>query len=193
MKTKSTCHDLGETDNERGAALVEFALIATFLLLLCFGIFEMGTAWSKSQLVTQAARSGARSGSQTGQNVASDEAIVQSVEAALGNSGANLERIVIYKASDPNGAMPPGCDTAAYPGVAGLCSVYDASHYANYGAWINGSWPPGSRANELNAADFVAVRVEIKEPMQTGFFGNGTFDINDTAIMRIEPDAGSTP
>jgi Flp pilus assembly protein TadG len=48
-------------DNESGAALVEFALVFTFLLLpLIFGVIEFGRAnWIKSS-VTSAAREGAR-------------------------------------------------------------------------------------------------------------------------------------
>lgn len=181
------------TNSERGAALVEFSLVALLLLTICLGIFEMGTAWSTNQLVTQAARSGARSGSQVGINTDADEAIVKAVEAALGDSGPNLERIVVYKATDVNGAMPPQCVTAAKPGIANLCSVYDAADFATYGAFVNGAWDPTTRNNELATADQLAVRVEIREPFLTGFFGQGTYGMNDTAIMRIEPNAGNAP
>lgn len=184
-----------DSDNERGAALVEFALVAVLLLTIAFGVFEFGTAWSKSQLVTQAARSGGRTGAQVGTGLSSpgisaDESIVQAVEAGLGGSAGNLQRIVIYKATDPDGALPPSCETVAPPGVAGLCSVYDAGDYANYGAWVDGAWSPASRDNGINTADFIGIRVEIEEPLLTGFFGTGTYEINDTAVFRIEPDAG---
>jgi len=192
MKTNVRCFK-----NEKGAALVEFTLVAGLLFLIAFGIFEFGTAWSKSQLVTQSARSGARIGTQigTGQRagVNPDESIVQAVEAGLGDSASNLQRIVIFEATDPNGAMPPQCEvaTSASGGVPGLCSVYDAADFSNYGAWVPGAWLPSARTNTPKSADYVGVRVEIEEPMLTGFFGGGTFKIDDTAIMRIEPDAGN--
>ena len=75
---------------ERGVALVEFAIIATVFLTLAFGAFEMGLAWSDSQLVTQGARTGARVASQLGSNAAADSFSVESIEAALGDLGDDL-------------------------------------------------------------------------------------------------------
>jgi len=44
----------------RGQALVEFALLLPFLLLLLLGVIEMGRAWNVKQVLTDAAREGAR-------------------------------------------------------------------------------------------------------------------------------------
>jgi Flp pilus assembly protein TadG len=43
-----------------GAAMVEFALILPFLLVLLFGIIEFARAWNTRQVLTDAAREGAR-------------------------------------------------------------------------------------------------------------------------------------
>jgi Flp pilus assembly protein TadG len=48
--------------DERGAAVVEFALAATLLLLLLFGIITYGYVLSFKQGMTQAASEGARAG-----------------------------------------------------------------------------------------------------------------------------------
>jgi Flp pilus assembly protein TadG len=45
---------------ERGAAAVEFALIAPLLFMLIFGIIQFGLAWSQKEVFIQAAREGAR-------------------------------------------------------------------------------------------------------------------------------------
>lgn len=175
---------------ERGAILVEFALVATVLLILVFGVFETGMAWSDSQVVTQAARSGARSVSQLGVHDDTDSFAVQSIEAALGELATHVTRIVIYDAWAPDGTMPSGCDTASPPGIAGRCSVYDRSSFGTYGAWVDGSWPPGNRINTLNGGDSVGVLVEIDRPLITRFLDDTGFTITDTAVMRIEPGAG---
>ncbi|MFA7403997.1 MAG: TadE/TadG family type IV pilus assembly protein [Pelobacteraceae bacterium] len=47
---------------ERGQALVEFALILPFLLLLLFGVIEFGRALFQKNMTVNAARSGARAG-----------------------------------------------------------------------------------------------------------------------------------
>lgn len=45
---------------ERGAALVEAAMIMPLILLISVGIFEFGRAYQTSQILTNAAREGAR-------------------------------------------------------------------------------------------------------------------------------------
>lgn len=46
--------------DERGQALVEFALVLPILLLLVLGIIDFGRAWNLHQTITDAAREGAR-------------------------------------------------------------------------------------------------------------------------------------
>ena len=170
--------------------MVEFAIMASVLLTLAFGAFEMGMAWSDSQLVTQAARSGARSVTQLGINPAADSFTVESIEAALGDLSDDVTRIVVYDAVAADGSMPAACEAALPPGVAGQCSVYDGTDFGTYGSWVDGSWAPTDRDNTLNGGDFVGVTVEVDRPYITGFLGNNTFSISDTTVMRIEPYAG---
>jgi Flp pilus assembly protein TadG len=46
--------------NEKGAALVEAAIVMPMILLISVGIFEFGRAYQTSQVLTNAAREGAR-------------------------------------------------------------------------------------------------------------------------------------
>lgn len=172
---------------ERGAALVEFAIIATVFLTLAFGAFEMGLAWSDSQLVTQGARTGARVASQLGSNAAADSFSVESIEAALGDLGDDLTRIVIYEANAVDGSMPPACESASPPGIANQCSIYDKTAFGTYGSWSDGSWAPSNRDDSFGSADYVGVTIEVARPYATGFFAGSTFNIADTTVMRIEP------
>ncbi len=48
--------------SERGAATVEFAVIATLLLLVLFGIIEFGLTFFQKHFVSNAAREGLRTG-----------------------------------------------------------------------------------------------------------------------------------
>lgn len=47
---------------ERGAAIVEFAIVLPFLLLLLVGIVEFGLLFYNQQVLTNSSREGARSG-----------------------------------------------------------------------------------------------------------------------------------
>ena len=50
----------GRTDDERGAALVEFALCLPLLLVVIAGIVDFGFAFQRFEVITNAAREGAR-------------------------------------------------------------------------------------------------------------------------------------
>ena len=54
--------DIKEKNPERGAALVELAIVLPFLLLILVGIVELGLLFYNQQVLTNASREGARSG-----------------------------------------------------------------------------------------------------------------------------------
>ncbi len=172
-------------NDDRGAALIEFSLVALLLATIGLGTFELGTAWSDSQLVTQAARSGARVAAQLSDDPNADVLIVEAVEAAVGDLTTADVRIVIYDASAADGAMVATCETANPPGKNGKCSVYDESHFTTFS---QGSWDPDDRSTDLLNPVYIGVLVEVRRPTLTGLFSPLTFDMHDTAVMRAEPE-----
>ena len=54
---------LTHRNQEKGAELVEFALVLPLLLVLCLGVVEFGRAYYTYNLLTKAVRDGARFGS----------------------------------------------------------------------------------------------------------------------------------
>lgn len=73
--------------DERGTAAVEFTMVLPIMLVLVFGIVELGSAWQARQTLTNASREGARLGSvHASEGVTADE-IVQTVETFLTASG----------------------------------------------------------------------------------------------------------
>ncbi len=60
--------------NERGQALVEFALVVPLLLIMVMAIIDFGRAWNLHQTITDAAREGARQ-SVIGNAVTQDSAV----------------------------------------------------------------------------------------------------------------------
>lgn len=55
--------------NNRGAALVEFAIVLPLLLLLLVGMIEFGLLFYNKQVLTNASREGARAGIARGGNI----------------------------------------------------------------------------------------------------------------------------
>lgn len=174
--------------DDNGAALVEFALVATLLTTLVFGTFEIGMAWRDAQMVTQSTRAAARTATQLGIHPDADRAAIDAVEAGLGDLRGDLDRIVIYRASTSDGAVPSACLTVGPPGVPGICSVYTASAFDTFSP---GAWLPTVRNNTDSSADYVGVYVAIERQLLTGLLDRDTFLIADRAVMRMEPNAGN--
>lgn len=185
---------------DRGAVLVEFALVSTFLVTLVIGVLEIGSAWSDYQSLNQASRSGARVASQVGVAGEADSEALLAIESALGPLEDKVTRIVVYEA-DINGAMPTACETATvgYTGAAN-CNVYDASSLANLAipTWwgsggscgtADGNWCAATERNgDLTTSTFVGVQIEVERTYLTGLFGGGTHQLSEATVMRIEPE-----
>src|SRR5215469_16309154 len=78
----------GIIDKDRGAAVVEFALLLPLLLLLLFGIIDFGRALNAQVTLTQAAREGARLDALNQPNVVS-----RAQTAAIGLSGVTATQV----------------------------------------------------------------------------------------------------
>src|SRR5919197_486237 len=76
---------------ERGATLVEFALIAPLLMTLTFGLLEFGLFFKNYLTVANTTRTAARVGSSVGKSADADYQILQAIKGAASAlpSGAN--------------------------------------------------------------------------------------------------------
>ena len=95
--------------DERGAALVEFALILPILVLFLFGIVEFGRAYSARIQLTSAVREGARAVALGDDGVAATQAGAPGLSPALATSQINAN-------SCTGPAAPPNATVSAtYP------------------------------------------------------------------------------
>lgn len=69
----------GWRSDDRGQALLEFALVMPILLFLLFAIFTVGWWMNTQQILTQAVRIGARQGALTNDNAQIQGAIAQGI------------------------------------------------------------------------------------------------------------------
>ncbi len=70
--------------NEKGAAVVEFAILASLLIVFLFGIFEFGFLWLSSFYISNSAREGARVAAKiTGADSANETARINASSAAV--------------------------------------------------------------------------------------------------------------
>lgn len=89
---------------ERGAVVVEFAIIATLLVMLVFGIIEFGRTFSEYQVFLNAARAGARKGAVRALQEDIRDAVV---EAAVGYP---IDRSAIEIAVKEAETLDPPCN-----------------------------------------------------------------------------------
>src|SRR3954447_16440050 len=110
---------------ERGAVLVEFAIIAPVLCMLIFGMIEYGLLFRDYLTVANVTRTGARVSSASGNLDTTDYSVLQAVKGAAGalpGGVASIEKIVVYKTTSTDGAPPANCVSGG--SQAGSCNVY---------------------------------------------------------------------
>ena len=188
-------------DRQRGAALVEFVLIAPVLVLITAAIFEYGLAFRDSMTLSNSLRSGARVGSNAGRERQADYTLLKSVEAALTEvQNSHIVRLIVYKVTTADSAVPASClAVSGSGGVNGVCNVYLASDLArplsDYGGTTSCSgtapdryWCPTTRQNsQALGADYLGVWMEIRYTYVTHVLPGTGITIRDRAVMRLEP------
>jgi Flp pilus assembly protein TadG len=166
---------------ERGAVLVEAAIVLPVLLLIVLGIVEYSLAFKNSLSVTSATRAGARTASaqprQTNFSV-NTAAAVATAMTAIDNTSPQV--LWIYRA-DANGL----------PDSTNFTTCNDCNRYTWNGA--TRSWTlvyEGWTASEQNAcagtANSVGIYVRAQHRFMTNLFGSAR-TLEDRTVMRLEP------
>lgn len=181
---------------QRGAALVEMAMVLPLLIMLAFGMVETGMGWRNAITVTSAARQGARVTSHLGQEPRSDQEGVLAVQAVMGADLDNVELVVIYNANG-SGALPPACLTASRNAGGVQCNRYTPAMIANAnvnGLWgcgtgaYDATWCPTTRDNDTRTADHIGVFVLFQHTYFTGIIPGDAPLIERQTVMRVEPE-----
>ena len=89
-------------DNKRGAALVEFAIVAMLLFTLLFGIIEFGLLIKDYLTLNQAAREGARSAALRAGELAVDERVRGSAAGFDEEQRADIQVDLSHRVYDPD-------------------------------------------------------------------------------------------
>jgi hypothetical protein len=179
--------------NEKGAALVEAAIVFVPLCLIVFGIIEYGFIFKDSLTLSSATRAGARAASAQ-PNVAPETFfpyVMQATEkAASAADFKNGDTMWIYKANTNGDPVNP-CGTTG----SQTCVVY---RY-NGSSWVQqtgGSW---DTVNNVSAClgtatpgagiDSVGVRLQLSHDAITNFFKN--LQLKEKTVMKFEPTSNN--
>lgn len=186
-------------EGDRGAAMIEFALVALFLFTLSLGLVEFGYAWRSAVAVVSSSRAGSRTAASLGKDPQADYFALTSLKASLESSQLldGLQRVVVFRSDSVDGTVPPSCTNGA-ASVGDRCNVYTGDQVRNVqlaqfdpttGCMTAASatyYCPSSRNPSQSTADYLGVFVELRHSYVTGFFGSGV-TITRTTVMRLEP------
>ncbi len=170
---------------ERGAALVEFAIVLPILIGLFGAVIDFGDAWFTSTSVQSGVRNASVVGFDAGVDYDHDYRVVRSVMDELDNRGIEtINRVVIYDPSAFTGDLPAGCyATAETGGVAGVCNSYSGAFLervangtardefvaGNCASSADSSWCATTRGGGLGTAFNVGVEVSVSHSALIGF------------------------
>ena len=185
---------------ERGATLVESALITPILLLFVFGIFEFGFAFRDYLAVSNIVRDGAREASVAGNASDADYRILRAVERASAALPDNaIDGIIVFEATDAESTPHADCLAGTSRGPTGTerCNVYRASDLALPDTeFLCDATPPipdpdrffcpTGRDVLVGNLDYVGIWVQVTHSYITGLFGADVV-FTDQIILKLEP------
>lgn len=174
-------------NTERGATLIEMAMVLPILIAILVGILELGGAFRDYLTASNAVRDGVRLLSAKGDDIDADCSALQAAVDTMTLAGRfeNLQRIEIYKADSDGDPVPS--KTNVYTFTSG-----DPEDCADWDGYPGANYPPPSRqvlAGGPTPLDIVGMRIVYSHPWfsQLPPF-SGTIVIDETTISRVEPE-----
>ena len=177
-------------DRERGAALVETAILIPIVILVTFGLIEFSSAYQSSSVAASTARSAARTASAEAKlpRFAEDAALAAATALETVPADEPVE-MWVYRANDKG-----------YPGADGVQNFATCSTKCISYQWVkatrsfNTDTPGGSgwaaatqmACNAILGWDSVGVYVKLRHTFLTNLFGT-TISLTDHAVFRLEP------
>lgn len=186
---------------ERGAALVEMAIVLPLLVLLVFGIIEYGLLFKEKLTIAAAATSSARTGATMGTRAEADFAILQALEAGLYDQVDTgvLISVDIFKAVPTTGVKTTFVNTYTYEPSNPACKWDPCpdpapGNFEGYG--VPGNWPPADRVTTLlpggGGLDVLGIEVIYHHSAVTNLIPGVERDFAELARVRLEPDVFGT-
>ena len=187
---------------DRGAVMVEMALVLPLLLLLVFGIIDFSLAMKDKASVASSVRVGARiasTGADAGPGICPDPPdphfpcsptrtplLAQAAADAIATAGTampkdSIEEIWVYRYKDSFGSAPPvACVTD--------CVIYRWNAGADRFQYKAGTWVSSTIDACLNdpSAMSVGVYMRAAHDFVSPFFG-ASVHLTDFAVMKFEP------
>ena len=172
--------------SERGATIVEFAVVFPLIIMLVMGIAEFSLAFKDWLTINHASREGARAGATAANDISADIQVLNAIEQAV--TGADLRSINNVVVSNPDGGPSTTytytgnltCAWAPCPDpYAGAPPLYAPPYTAP-------NYLPETRNVTAPTPGRIKVSITLTHQWFTGLFASTSTWTADT-IMRLEP------
>jgi len=179
---------VGNRHRERGAALVETAVLLPVMVMLVFGLVEYSRVYSDAAKVSDATRAGARVGASMGRDPDYATAMAQATSSVLRElPAAAPQEIWIYRANAQGYAGADG--TTSFTTCSANCIKYTwvpATQSFDTASPAGGGWAPSTHKICSVPFDQIGAYVKVTHTFTTSLFGN-TRSLSDHSVFRFEP------
>lgn len=186
---------------ERGAALVEMAIVLPLLLVLVFGIVEYGLLFKEKLTIAAAATSAARTGATMGKRADADFKILQALEAGFYGQvdPSVLISVDIFRAVPETGVKTSDFNTYTFDPSDPSCKwdpCPDPTPGKFEGWGQPSTWPPADRQVTLSPGggglDVLGIEIVYHHSSVTNMIPGIERDLTELARVRLEPDVFGT-
>lgn len=189
---------------ERGAAIVEFALVSFVLFVIIFGLIEGGLLVRARNAVRSAADEGARRGAIAADQSTADWQILQQLRVRGALSSSRINYVVVFSAADSTDE--PNATCKAGTPVTDVCNVYEREEFelpsSSFGCTdtnLDANWCPTSRAQDTAGFEYIGVYINSSYKGLTGVFRiidrdgdeqNGDVELDALSVLPLEGSGG---
>jgi hypothetical protein len=183
----------GQRGGERGAVLVETAILIPIIILITFGLIEFSSVYQSSASGAGAVRSAARTASALPgvTNFATSAASAASTTLRVIGADEPVE-LWVYKAN--NLGFPGGTGATGFATCATSCIKFtwnQANRDFTTNGMSGGGWPYSSQNACTQPYDEIGVYVKLQHAYITKLFG-ANITLTDHAVFRLEPAPSGT-
>lgn len=180
--------------SQRGAVMVEAAIVLPVMILVVMGIIEFGFAFASATTATGASRSGARLGAAAyatsgtiaaNQRAAADQMAATVTGDLVGLTSADPVGMLVYRVNPSSTSGEPAGGFPAHDMVGGCTS--DCFRYKWDGTkmvYLSGGWADPDACGMV--LDSIGVYIQVKHHYITGIIGDHVY-VNGHTVMRLEP------
>ena len=171
---------------DRGATLVEAAIVLPIFFLLVFGLLEFGFGFKDWLSINHAAREGARVSVAAADDIRADQFALEAFEEGL--VAAMIESVEYVTIGHADDTQPAGLRTNKYvPDLSDPDCGWDPCPNIDFNPGLAGlNWLPSARDVVMPDVDRIKVTVQFKHDYLTGFIGDSV-TWTASKVMRIEP------